>query len=371
MSLAPPVPQRIGFVVNPIAGMGARVGLKGTDGMVEEARKRGAKAESQARAARFLRALPEAVELVTAAGTMGEGAAEDADRSVMIAYTPGEETSAADTNATARALAEWGVDLIVFVGGDGTARDILTALRESDAPSIPILGIPAGSKMYSSVFADTPEHGAVVAASHDDTREGEVLDIDEAAFREGSLRVTLHGLALVPHHRYMQGGKLAGADDEVEQESLAAAVCDILSVEPGVHILGAGGTMMQVKVALGIAGTLLGIDAVRVDEAGAASMVAADATEADLLRIPDVRSITLSPIGGQGFILGRGNLPISSVVLARAGIDRVRVIATPSKLIDTPSLHVDTGDPAWDRAFPKWIRAVTGHNATKLVKVTT
>ncbi len=360
---------RIGFIVNPIAGLGARVGLKGTDDVVEEALKRGAKPEAGARAERFLTKLPENAEIITIAGNMGESATELADRSAMIAHVPNAPSTGADTRESVRALATFDVHLIAFVGGDGTAADVYAGLQEAGHTAIPILGIPSGSKMYSSVFADTPEHAATVADSFDATRAGEILDIDEEAFRRGELRVTLNGVARVPHHAFVQAGKLAGADDDVEQESLAKAVTEILASEPGHHVLGAGTTMYEVKRALGVDGTLLGIDGIEILSGGEARLTLRDATETDLLGGPDPVSITVSPIGGQGFIFGRGNLPISSAVIVRATIPRVRVIATPSKLIDTPALHVDTGDPRIDAAFPKWVRVVTGYNMTKLVKV--
>lgn len=353
---------RIGLLVNPVAGMGARVGLKGTDGAVAEARRRGAVPVAHARAVAFLRALASEPEWVTAAGPMGDDALAEAGHSAMVVYAPaGDETSAADTGEAARAMREAGAELLVFVGGDGTAADVARAV----GTSVRALGVPSGAKMYSPVFAATPEAAAhVLDARPDDAREVEVLDIDEVAFRAGELRVAMKGVLAVPAHKAIQAGKVAGADDDVEQESLGNAVAE--SFEPGVtYVLGAGTTLAAVKRAAGVDGTLLGIDAVRDG-----ALVARDASERDLLALPTPLRVVVSPIGHQGFFLGRGNLPISPAVIARAGgASGVIVVATPSKLVETPALRVDTGDPALDASFPRWVRVVTGFHGTRLARL--
>ncbi|HVM44663.1 MAG TPA: NAD(+)/NADH kinase, partial [Candidatus Thermoplasmatota archaeon] len=267
-----------------------------------------------------------------------------------------------------RALAQAGVDLVVFVGGDGTAADVAAGLADTEVPA---LGVPAGVKMYSAVFADTPEAAAVVAASFDKAERHEVLDIDEDAFRRGELRVALKGTLLVPTHARVQAGKVAGEDDEVEVETLAHAVVERL--EPGhAYVLGAGTTMMEVKKALRVDGTLLGLDVVWLDEAGVPALLVKDAKERDLLDLEARLELVLSPIGSQGFFLGRGNLPLTPAVLSRVAIpDDVHVVATPWKLLMTPALKVDTGDAALDKRFPAYMRVVTGHGQTKLMRVVT
>lgn len=355
-------PLRLGLVVNPVAGLGGRVGLKGTDRVVEEALRRGAKAEASAKAARFLAALaardPDLV-LLTAGGAMGDDAAAEAGVSALVTYSPGAASDAEDTRGAVRSFAEAGCDLVAFVGGDGTAADVAQALEGS---ALPALGVPAGTKMYSGVFAETPERAAAVATTFDATARAEVLDVDEDAFRRGELRVSLKGVLTVPAHKAVAVGKLAGADDDVEQASLAVAVASEL-IE-GVHVLGAGTTMLQVKEALGVEGTLLGIDVVADGR-----LLVKDAAEADLLALPTPFDIVISPIGGQGFVLGRGNLPISPAVVRRVGVAGVRIVATPSKMVDTPHLRVDSGDPALDAEFPPFVRVTTGWHTTKLVRV--
>lgn len=360
--------RRFGLVVNPVAGLGGAVGLKGTDGKAEVALKLGARHRSHPRAVEFLRALPDDATILTAGGPMGDDACAEAGVSALVVYAPSEPTTARDTSAAARALADAGVDLLVFVGGDGTAADVAAGLAGT---AVPALGVPAGVKMYSAVFADTPEAAAIVASTFDKTETHEVLDIDEDAFRRGELRVALKGALRVPTHARMQAGKSAGDDDEVEAETLAHAVVEALEPEH-TYVLGAGTTMLEVKKALGIEGTLLGLDVVWLDDDRRAHLLVKDAKERDLLGVEAKLEIVLSPIGAQGFFLGRGNLPLTPAVLSRLSLpDDVRVVATPWKLLHTPSLKVDTGDATLDRRFPPYLRVLTGHGQTKLMRVVT
>lgn len=358
--------RKLGFLVNPVAGLGGAVGLKGTDHKVEEARKLGAKDRSHPRAVAFLRALQSAPTLYTAGGAMGEDAAAEAELSALVVFNADEPSSAADTRAAAAALADAGVDLIVFVGGDGTAADVAAGLWGS---RVPALGVPAGVKMYSAVFADTPGAAALVAESFDATELHEVLDIDEEAFRSGELRVALKGALQVPKHARVQAGKTAGDDDDVEAESLGRAVAE--SLEPGrAYVLGAGTTMLHVKQALGIQGSLLGLDVVWLDEEAVPHLVKKDANERDLLDVPMGFQVIVSPIGSQGFFLGRGNLPLTPAVLSRLAIpDDVRVIATPWKLLMTPTLKVDSGDSRIDAKFPRFLPVTTGFGQTKMMRL--
>ncbi|MEA3201619.1 MAG: hypothetical protein QOE90_3047, partial [Thermoplasmata archaeon] len=353
-------------LVNPVAGLGGAVGLKGTDHKAQVALALGAQERAHPRAVAFLRALPDEITVLTAAGRMGEDACVEADLSALVVYLPEEPTTPEDTTAAARALAGTGVDLIAFVGGDGTAADVARGLAGT---SVPALGVPAGVKMYSSVFADNPEAAAVVAATFDATSVHEVLDIDEDAFRAGELKVALKGTLRVPTHARVQAGKVAGEDDEVEVETLAHAVAE--SLESGhTYVLGAGTTMHAVKRALGFEGTMLGLDIVWLDENGKPHVLAQDVSERDLLELPQGLEVVVSPIGAQGFFLGRGNLPLTPAVLARMAIPSdVHVVATPWKLLMTPTLKVDTGDARIDARFPAFLSVMTGHGQAKLMRV--
>lgn len=351
--------------MNPVAGLGGRVALKGTDGLVDEARRRGATPLAPDRALAFVQSLRSEHEWITAAGEMGEDALARAGESALVVYAAGDPTTAEDTTEAARAIVSAGAALLVFVGGDGTAADVLRGVEGR----LPILGVPAGVKMYSAVFAETPEAAArVVESAWDATEAREILDIDEEAFRKDDLRVALRGIAQVPSHRQVAGGKLAEGDDEVEQESLADAVLELVKSDETL-ILGAGTTLLALKRRLGIDGTLLGVDVARVLPGPRATLVKRDARERDLLEVASGARIVVSPIGQQGFILGRGNAQISPEVVRRAGVDAVTVVASPTKLHATPLLRVDTGDPALDRGFPDWVRVVTGHGQTKLCRL--
>lgn len=358
--------RRIGLIVNPVAGLGGAVGLKGTDARADEARALGAKPRALPRAVEFLRRLSPDATVVTCGGAMGDDACAEADVSALVVYAPSEPSTGVDTQRAARALSDAGVDLLLFVGGDGTAADVAAGLRGTQQAA---LGVPAGVKMYSPVFADHPGDAAVIAETFDATQPQEVLDIDEEAFRKGELRVALKGTLHVPTHARVQGSKMAGDDDEVEAETLADAVVE--SLVPGrTYVLGAGTTMQHVKDKLGVPGTLLGLDVVRVGDAGRGTLVVADANEAALLALDEPFEVVVSPIGHQGFFLGRGNLPLTPAVLNRLRVpDEVHVVATPWKLLQTSALKVDTGDPALDAQWPRYVRVLTGHGQHKLMRM--
>ncbi|WP_049970648.1 ATP-NAD kinase family protein [Haladaptatus cibarius] len=353
--------MRIGVVVNPIAGMGGRVGLKGTDGKVAEARERGAEQRAPDRAETALSALKErspAAEILTYAGEMGAEEARRAGFDPEIVGRPSKnETSAEDTREAVRCLAAEPVDLILFVGGDGTAVDVAETLAETDE-KIPMLGVPAGVKIYSSVFAVTPEAAGRVAAGFDRTEEREVNDIDEDAYREGEVRAELRAIAKVPVAESLQSSKQLGGGTV---ESLAAGVAD--EIEDGVtYVLGPGSTVGAIKSQLGFDGSPLGVDVWRDGE-----LLARDASETDLLsNLGDENVIIVSPIGGQGFVFGRGNHQISPDVIRRSDVE---VVASKTKLDGIGVLHVDTGDEDVDNSLRGWRKVRVGRFERRMLKV--
>ncbi|WFN34141.1 ATP-NAD kinase family protein [Methanogenium sp. S4BF] len=351
----------IGFLVNPVAGMGGAVGLKGTDGAVEEARLRGAAPVAPIRARRLLSLITSGVHtFLTAGGPMGEALLAEAGLSTETVYVPEEtETTGADTRRACRVFADRGCGLIIFCGGDGTARDVFAAVGDT----IPILGVPSGVKMYSGVFAATPETAAecVNRLSEAVMTDGEVMDIDEAAYRDGRLAVTLTGIARSPALTgYLPSSKWAtdARHEGRSQAEIARFITDIMRRDT-LYLIGAGSTTAAVTEALGEAGTLLGIDAVFDGD-----VIARDLNEAGILRIldqyPRVQAI-VSPIGAQGFVLGRGTQQFSPAVIDRIGPENVIVIATEAKLSRTPSLYLDTGDRDLNRRFPDSLQVVCGY----------
>lgn len=353
--------RRIGVVVNPVAGMGGRVGLKGTDGKVAEARNRGAEPRAPDRAVDALRTLhsraPETT-VFTYGGTMGADEARKAGFDPTVVGEPtDEETTPADTRAAVRQLVEADVELILFVGGDGTAVDVAETLAELDA-DVPMLGVPAGVKIYSAVFAVTPTTAGRIAVDFDRVEEREVNDIDEEAYREGEVRAKLKAVAQVPVADGLQSSKQLGGGTV---ESLAAGFAD--DVEPDVtYVLGPGSTVGAIKTALGFEGSPLGVDVWRDGE-----VLARDANEDEILAALGERNvIVVSPIGGQGFVFGRGNDQLSPAVIERCDVE---IVASRRKLDGVGVLRVDTDDDALDERLRGWRRVRIGRFERRMMKV--
>lgn len=370
---------RLGLVVNPLAGVGGSSGLKGSDGaeVVAEARRRGAEARAGDRARRCLAALADRaadIRIVTWDGPMGADPARAAGfKPEVIGAPEGSETSADDTRAAVHALAAAEVDLLLFAGGDGTARDVCSALPDAR----PVLGIPAGVKMHSGVYAVTPEAAARIIRQLLDgalvtLETGEVRDIDEAELRAGRVNSRWFGELLVPAEpRWVQHTKIGGRESEpLVLEDIAAWVGErIRESDPEVWwVIGPGSTTAAVMDHLGLDNTLLGVDLIRNGE-----LVAADVDARTLLKLTADAPVWIVTtfIGGQGHLLGRGNQQITSELVRRAGLGHLLVIATRSKLdgLEGRPLQVDSGDPGLDRALAGYIAVVTGYDDRVLYPV--
>lgn len=369
---------RVGLIVNPIAGIGGRLALKGSDAaeLVAEARRQGAEAVAPARACFALESLRPSsgeIELLTAAGEMGEDEARSLGYDpVVLGSVVRGATRAADTRAAARGMAERAVDLLLFAGGDGTAVDILESLGER----VPVLGIPAGVKMHSAVFALNPRRAGELAlrflrSGAADVREAEVMDTDEDALRRGIVSPRLHGYLRVPAERFLvQSGKARSVvADRIAQEAIAHHVVDrVLGERP--CVLGPGTTTRAVTDLLGLEKTLMGVDVVH-----GRSLLATDADERRLLEIVSKggATVVVSPVGGQGFLFGRGNQQISAQILRRVGVANVVIAATESKLValEGSPLHVDTGDEEVDVMLSGYTRIVTGYGREVVYRVGT
>ena len=373
--------SRIGFVVNPIAGMGGRVGLKGTDHVVEQARAAGAEPVAPARAALFLTAFlkmqrkdPDLdVRWLSCPGDMGGvslEAAGVAPGDIEFVHTPASPTTAEDTRAAAAGCAANHAELILFCGGDGTARDVAQAVQRA----VPILGIPSGVKMHSGVFAVDPRAAAEALAAflRGQLRVGdsEILDLDEEAYRAGEWRVRMYATArTLVEPNLVQADKMMFAEmsEESVRLELAEHFRDLFEEEPTtLFFLGPGSTIESIATRLKMEKTLLGIDA-----AVGGKTVEKDLDEKRILgllnRYPKTK-LVVSPIGAQGFVLGRGNLQLSPAVIRRVGTRNILVVATPAKLAATPVLRVDTGDEALDAEIRRkeYLFVLVGYRTTKL-----
>lgn len=356
--------RRVGFVVNPIAGMGGRVGLKGTDGKIEEARARGAEQRAPERARDALESLAthaDGIELLVAGSEMGETAARDVGFDPVVVSDPPEETTADDTREAVNQFAEHDIDLVLFVGGDGTAVDVTETLDDRES-NTPVLGVPAGVKIYSSVFAVTPRAAGRIVATFDRTESREVNDIDEDAYREGEVRTQLKALAEVPVADEVQSSKqLSSGSVETLAEGVAADIEDSTT-----YVLGPGSTLGAIKRELGFDGTPLGVDVWRADGEMDDVLVRDASAEGILNNLGERNVVMVSPIGGQGFVFGRGNQQISPAVLRQSDIE---IVASRRKLDDIGTLRVDTGDTELDDELRGWQKVRIGRVERRLMKV--
>jgi predicted polyphosphate/ATP-dependent NAD kinase len=362
------------FLVNPVAGMGGAVGLKGTDGMAQEAIRRGAHPVSAIRAEITLRHLKSTpITFLTCSGKMGQDILDKAGIThYRVVYEASDFTTGQDTKKACRAFADSGAELLLFCGGDGTARDVYDSIGDV----LPGLGIPSGVKMYSAVFATSPETAADILQGWEISgslhlRDAEVMDVDEEAYRKGELRAELYGYLKSPFlPGLVQGAKQVFEDPDEEQakRDIARFLVDVMRGTPGMlYILGPGSTTRVIAAELGIEKTLLGFDALRDGK-----LVAADLNEEGILQSLSERGtsrLVVSIIGAQGAVLGRGTQQVSPRVLRMIGKDQIIVVATPQKLAATPFLFIDTGDSELDEMFGEYISVISGYRIAQRKKL--
>lgn len=387
--------RRICLVVNPIAGIGGPLALKGSDGEIGlQALRQGAMLVAPERAKRFVKTLTRLLqehgarlEILTAGSLMGLNyMAEYAGAGKTVEYRvvyepPSWPTTREDTVNTVKKCVEGMAEAIVFIGGDGTARDVHQALRETGLEDIPVLGVPSGVKMYSSIFARSPEAAAQVLI---DWLEGysttgchaEILDIDEEQYRMNLLRVKLYAIAKTFCHRMLVDSSkqptLLTADEEENMVGVARYFLEEHYKPCTLYILGPGTTVKTIADLMGVDKTLLGVDVVHNKK-----LLARDVNEETLYNLVKnhrmkgggVR-IVLSPIGGQGYILGRGNQQISPRVIRLAGgREALIIVATRSKITRLQSLYVDTGDPELDRELEGYTRVIVDYREETILKI--
>lgn len=367
--------QKVGFLVNPIAGMGGAVGLKGTDGkkILQEAIRKGAKSVSPERGRRYLeevRRRVKDVEFLIAPGEMGENIADQLKLEHELVGRIGRTTRSEDSMRISRLMKRRRVDLIVFCGGDGTALDVLKGVGQDT----PALGVPSGVKIYSSVFAINPvaaaESTVAFLRGQIPRKLGEVVDVDEAAFREDRLSVKLFGHLTTPDSGpLMQGSKLATeSSEDTELDAIAEYFQE--KIDPVyTYILGPGSTLERIAKRLGVKKTLLGVDAMKWN----GTVLGRDMDETALLTLAGEGhvKIVISPIGGQGFLFGRGNQQITPDVVRKVGIENITVVGSRNKIeaLHPRRLLTDSGDDEIDRQLRGYLRVITGYGEEMVVKV--
>ncbi len=376
---------RLGLLVNPDAGLGGRLGLKGSDGQAELARSMGAEDRSGPRMRAMLehfssihRAGFEEISWVTSEGRMGTEWLPEAEiGSISTVHSSSGGTSATDTQDAVNSLLESEIDLLVYAGGDGTTRDVVAALESAESPETPVIGVPTGVKMHSGCFAASPKAAAEALSSWliGDLllASTEVLDLDEDLYRQGKWVVRLYAEAMTPSSpRWMQGSKqrIEASGEEDTTEGLADHVRELLVSDDRMLIWGSGGTLRRIAEMNEFQPTNLGIDATIGNE-----QVGTDLSESDLLALlsghDGVTTLLLSPMGGQGFLIGRGNLQLSPQVLRLIGIDNILGVVTPAKLLSVRQLRIETGDPELDADFAamRYMKVLQGYRTTRVLPV--
>lgn len=358
---------RLGLIINPYAGLGGSVALKGSDNMAQQALEMGATAKAGLRTSTALSVvadLKDQIHIVTCPGEMGASVAEALGFSyeVIQGNTPAQ-TTAEDTKKAAETIKALGVDLLVFAGGDGTARDVCSVVEDA----FPVLGIPAGVKIHSGVYGVTPSASGevirlLVTGQLVDLKPQDVRDIDEDAFRNNQVKAKLYGEMLVPQAgQFVQAVKQGGIEqEELVLDDLAAYLAQEL--EPDVlYLIGSGKTTQHFMDYLHLPSTLLGVDALLNE-----NVIAEDVNEQQILALldahPDAR-IMVSVIGGQGHVFGRGNQQLSSEVIKRVGRENLMILSTKTKLtqLEGRPLIADTSDVALDQALAGHIEVITGY----------
>lgn len=366
--------KKIGLIINPVAGLGGSVGLKGSDGLVAEALARGAVPQSENRcevALQELIGLKESIIIFTGSGSMGEALARKLGFACeVMPFECSSTTTAEDTRALAGWLQEKNVDLILFAGGDGTARDICAVAKEDAV----FLGIPAGVKIHSPVYARSPVSAGRLASLYlqgevQSVVENEVLDIDEDQYRQEIINTRLYGYLRVPSEpAYTQCRKCSSSSSE-EDSILAIAdyVADTMEKDT-FYIIGAGTTTRAVMRELELKNTLIGVDLVYNYD-----LVANDIYGRQILELIGDKpaKLIVTVTGGQGFLFGRGNQQLTPEVLRRIGKENIIILATKEKIMKLRGqpLLVDTGDAELDQYLSGYHHAICDYNETIICKV--
>ena len=338
--------KKIGFLVNPIAGMGGRVGLKGTDGegILEKAISLGAVQEAPDKAKKALSKVVELKDkftIYTASGLMGEIECKELGLNYEVVYNAKENSSVSDSRELLKYFIENEIELIFFVGGDGTARDVYSVVEDK----IPVIGVPAGVKIHSPVYGNTPEQAGSL------------------------LYEVINGVELpVIDQRYLQNKK--SQTPQSDNDAQVSIACDIIDdmKDDIFYIIGSGTTPMYIMKELGLPYTVLGVDIIKNKQ-----LVRKDCSERDILEvIGDERAIlVVTPMGGQGYVFGRGNQQLSANVLRKIDKKDIIIIATNGKLQSITSGHLVayTMDEEVDKKLKGYYRVKIGYEREKMILV--
>ena len=372
---------KLGLIINPVAGLGGSVALKGSDNVASEALALGATPKANDRALQALEQLVdyrEQVIVLTAPGLMGQDLCVTLGLTYqLVDFSQDEQldksllsSNAQHTINAAKAIKEQGADCLVFAGGDGTARNIFTAIGDD----FPVLGVPAGVKIHSGVYAITPKAAGkvlqlLISNQLVSLMQRDVMDIDESLFRQGIVKAKRYGEMMVPAElTYMQAVKMGGIEsDELVLSDIAADV--ISDIEDELLIVGSGSTTAYIMQELGLDNTLLGVDVVH-DK----TLVASDVSEQALLKLIsqfEQCKLVVTLIGGQGHVFGRGNQQLSPKVIRAIGLENIIIIATKAKLnaLNQRPLLVDTGDQALDLTLSGLVKVITGYRDYVMVRI--
>jgi len=368
---------KLGFIVNPIAGIGGSVALKGSDGegIAQQAIALGATAKANERAKTALEILlpyQRQMKVITANNLMGEQSAKALGFDVEVIYQSADKvTTATDTENAVSALLSQNIDLLLFAGGDGTARNICQMVGDN----FPVLGIPAGCKIHSGVYAITPKSaGRVVELMLTNQlvtlTEADVMDIDESLFRQGVVKAKRFGEMQIPSElRYVQAVKSGGKElDELVLQDIAADV--ISQMDEQLFVIGSGSTTAFLMEELSLDNTLLGVDVVQEQQ-----LIKSDITEPELWELlnnnSEDKQLVITLIGGQGHIFGRGNQQLSPRIIRLIGKENIIIITTKAKLmaLDARPLIADTGDNELDEELSGFLPVTTGYNDQVLYPV--
>lgn len=369
--------KKVGLVINPIAGIGGKLGLKGTDGYTLETLEKEYGAEpvsfkKAAQALKQLQGISEPFQIVTYGGGMGGKVANDLFSDTICVGMPNPyQTTAEDTIEAVKRITEEEVDIIIFVGGDGTARNVFEAI----GPNQTCIGVPSGVKMHSAVHGLTPTKAGELARDYIlsgkmRVEEAEVMDIDEEQYRDGKVFAKLFGYLKIPVDRKKTQSKKSGSNESERyfQDAIACHLIENIMDEDTYYIVGPGTTTAQIQRRLGEPYTLLGVDILYRGKT-----IAQDLNEKQLLEYINGKQtkLIITPTGGQGFLLGRGNQQISSEVIRCIGRENIIIIATKNKMLSFgPSpLYIDLDQDCNDM-LRGYHRIIAGYDDTVLKKIT-